>query len=53
MLVRRASRCMQKKAKQQCPRALYSLSEPRQYTKELYVKTMKDNISSDAPLKEK
>ena len=35
------------------PRALYSLCEPSQHTRELYVKTMKDNISSDASLKEK
>ena len=48
VLVRHAARCMQKKAEQEGPRALYSLSEPNQYTRELYVKTMKDNISSDA-----
>ena len=51
VLVRRAAQCMQKKAKRESPRALYSLSEPSQYTRELYVKTMKDNI--DASLKEK
>ena len=50
VLVHRAAQCMQKK---ESPRALYSLSEPSQYTRELYVKTMKDNISSDASLKEK
>ena len=48
-----ASRCMQKKAKRESTRVLYSLSEPSQYTRELYVKTMKDNLSSDASLKEK
>ena len=53
MLVRRAAQCMQKKAKRESSRALNSLSEPSQYTRELYVKTMKDNISSDASLKEK
>ena len=53
MLVRRAAQCMQKKARREGPRALNSLSEPSQYTRELYVKTMKDNISSDASLKEK
>ena len=47
VLVRRAAQCMQS------PRALNSLSEPSQYTRELYVKTMKDNISFDASLKEK
>ena len=53
VLVRRAAQCMQKKAKRESSRALNSLSEPSQYTRELYVKTMKDNISSDASLKEK
>ena len=53
MLVRRAAQCMQRKAKRESPRALFSLSEPSQYTRELYVRTMKDNISSDASLKEK
>ena len=53
VLVRRAAQCMQKKAKRESPRALNSLSEPSQYTRELYVKTMKDNISSDASPKEK
>ena len=53
VLVRCAAQCMQKKPKLESPRALYSLSEPSQYTRELYVKTMKDNISSDASLKEK
>ena len=37
VLVRRAAQCMRKKAKRGSPRALYSLSEPSQYTRELYV----------------
>ena len=53
VLVRRAAQCMQKKAKRESPRALNSLSEPSQYSRELYIKAMKDNISSDASLKEK
>ena len=42
VLICRTSQCLQKR---ESPRALYSLSEPSQYTRELYVK---DNISSDA-----